>query len=182
MSTDDYSMSLSRANLISLVLFIPISALILAPYALRWGWGKTGGDLLILYQDPLLFVLLMVGGIVAHELLHGVTWMVLGNRSWQDIKFGVNWKAFAPYAHCREPLEVNAYRWGAAMPGLVLGVIPYLVSIVTGYAWLMLFGYLLTITASGDLLILWAIRKLEAGTLVIDHPERAGCQVVNAEA
>ena len=65
------------------------------------------------------------------------------------------------------------------MPGLVLGILPYLVSVLTGYAWLMLFGYLLTITASGDLLILWATRKLQAGTEVIDHPERAGCKVIS---
>ncbi|MDZ7691750.1 MAG: hypothetical protein U5K69_11605 [Balneolaceae bacterium] len=44
----------------------------------------------------------------------------------------------------------------------------------------MLFGYLLTITASGDLLILWTIRRLEAGAEVIDHPERAGCKVVHS--
>ncbi|MDZ7691751.1 MAG: DUF3267 domain-containing protein [Balneolaceae bacterium] len=121
MSDNDYSMSLGKANLVSLLLFAPISGLILAPYIMVWGWDKTGSDLLVFYEDPLLFFLLMIFGIVAHELIHGLTWMIAGNRSWNAIKFGVNWKALAPYAHCRKPLGVSAYRSGAAMPGLVLG-------------------------------------------------------------
>ncbi|MFH5832305.1 DUF3267 domain-containing protein [Halalkalibaculum sp. DA3122] len=181
MSNDEYSVSMLKANFVSFLLFIPLSLLLLVPYGALWGLEKTGSDLIILYEDPLFFVFLMLMGIVAHELLHGLTWICVGNKSWSSIKFGVNFSALAPYAHCREPLEVNAYRWGAAMPGLLLGVVPFLAGLTTGHAWFTLFGYLLSITASGDILILWLIRNLERGTYVQDHPERAGCEVISAE-
>lgn len=182
MSSDEFSVSMVKANLVSLLLFFPLSALFLVPYGALWGIQKMGSDFTILYKDPLFFIFLMIIGIVGHELLHGLTWMKLGDKPWNSIKFGVNFSALAPYAHCKEPLEVNAYRWGAAMPGLVLGVIPFLIGLITGYGWFTLFGYLLSITASGDILILWVIRKLEPGTYVQDHPERAGCEVINIDS
>ncbi|MDR8393152.1 DUF3267 domain-containing protein [Aliifodinibius sp. S!AR15-10] len=179
MSSDDYSISMVKANLISVGLFIPLSLLFLIPYGMIWGARKTGSDLTLFYQEPLFFIFLMIVGVIAHELLHGFTWICLGDKSWSSIRFGVNWKALAPYAHCVEPVEISAYRWGAAMPGIVLGLLPFLAGMATGSGWFILFGYMLAITASGDLLILWITRGLKSGTLVQDHPERVGCQVVD---
>lgn len=178
---DDYSISLEKANVVSLLLFVPISAVFIIPYGLFWGWAKTGSDFTVLLTSPWLFLVLIIAGIAVHELLHGLTWMWFGNKPWSAIKFGVNWKVLTPYAHCREPLEITAYRWGAAMPGLVLGLFPYAIGIATGYAWFVLFGFLFSITASGDIIIMWAVRKLPPGTYVMDHPERAGCKVVSGD-
>ncbi|MDX1636623.1 MAG: DUF3267 domain-containing protein [Balneolaceae bacterium] len=178
MSDDRYAISLIRANVISLVLFVPLSVLLLLPHGLLWGWAKTWRDLTLFYERQVLFLSLMAAGIIAHEWLHGITWKWLGGNSWKSITFGVNWSALAPYAHCKEPLAISVYRWGAAAPGLILGVLPYLAGMVTGYGWFTLFGYLLTITASGDFIILWLIRKLPGDALVRDHPGKAGCSLV----
>lgn len=64
------------------------------------------------------------------------------------------------------------------MPGLVLGIFPSLIGIITGYGWIMLFGLLFLLAAGGDILIIWLIRNVEAGKLVKDHPTRAGCCII----
>ena len=64
-----------------------------------------------------------------------------------------------------------------ALPGLVLGVLPTAVSWLLGSGALVLFGSLMLITALGDLMILWLIRDVPAGRLVLDHPSEAGCLV-----
>jgi hypothetical protein len=87
-------------------------------------------------------------------------------------------QSLTPYAHLKEPIEVNAYRWGAFMPGLVLGLLPALVGILTGNGFLIAFGLLFVSAAGGDLLILWLIRKVPAGRMVEDHPTNAGCYVL----
>lgn len=178
MDEHNYAISLVKANVVSLLLFIPLSALYLVPYATVWSWNKVVSDFTLIYHDFLFFLFLMVVGVLVHELLHGLTWRIMGNKSWSALKFGFNWTALAPYAHCREPLEVNAYRWGAAIPGVILGVFPFLIGIITGDGWFTLFGFIFTVTASGDILILWLIRKIEPGTMVQDHPELAGCEVI----
>lgn len=180
MSLDEHShaISLVRANLVSLVLLLPLTALCLVPYVALWGWDKLVMDFALILNEPFLFVVLLAGGILAHEMLHGLTWKLAGGKSWSAIKFGINWKALAPYAHCREPLEINAYRWGAVMPGILLGIIPFAIGLFTGSGWFTVLGYIFIITAAGDMLILWLIRRVDAGTLVQDHPTLAGCEIV----
>lgn len=180
MNEHSYSISLLKANIISFLLFIPLSALYLVPYVFVWGWNKLVLDFALIADSYLFFLVLIAVGILAHEFLHGMTWKLAGGRSWSAIKFGFNWSGFAPYAHCREPLEINAYRWGAAMPGIVLGLLPFVIGLITGQGWYILFGYIFTITASGDILILWLIRKVEPGTMVQDHPELAGCEIIDS--
>lgn len=75
-------------------------------------------------------------------------------------------------------MEVNAYRIGAAMPGVVLGIAPCIGGIIFGNGWWFVFGLLFTYAACGDALIIWLLRKVKTGSLVEDHPSRAGCYVI----
>jgi hypothetical protein len=78
-------------------------------------------------------------------------------------------------------MAAGAYRFGAAVPGVVLGVLPALAGLATGGGALFLFGLLFTLAAGGDALILWLLRDVPAARLVSDHPTRAGC-LVHGEA
>jgi hypothetical protein len=116
--------------------------------------------------------------VIAHELIHGISWVLFGRKPFSAVKFGFQWKSFTPYAHLKEPVEVNAYRIGGFMPGLILGILPYFLSLVLGNGNLFWFGLVHTAAAGGDWLILWLIRKVKAGMLVEDHPTNAGCYVL----
>lgn len=169
-----------QAQLYSFLIPLPAVLVLVALYLGLWGFSAgselTPGGLLVFYVvGGLVFVV----GVVAHEALHGLTWMLLGGKSRAAISYGVQWRSLTPYAHCREPMSARAYRWGAAMPGLVLGVPPSLAGVATGNGWVMLFGALFTLAAGGDALILWLLRGVEPGTPVEDHPTEAGCYVLD---
>jgi hypothetical protein len=66
------------------------------------------------------------------------------------------------------------------MPGLVLGIIPFIIAMVTGSGDLLWFSLLHTTAASGDWLVLWLIRAVQSGSLVEDHPTDAGCYVLES--
>lgn len=85
--------------------------------------------------------------------------------------------AVAP--HCTEPLEVKAYRIGACLPGVLLGVVPALIGIISGSGELLLWGLLFTLAARGDMLVVWLIRHVPAEQLIEDHPHCAGCYVID---
>lgn len=186
-SKTDLSISLVQANVYGLLFFFPV-ALLAAVYWLIWGdlsfglvdlaFTSDGASLTTDLGTILAFVMVIVAGIVVHELLHALSWVYLGGKSWNAIKFGVVWKALAPYAHCKEPVEVRRYQWAVAMPGIILGLIPSLIGIATGIGPVMFFALVFTLAASGDALVLWVIRGVEAGKLVEDHPSRAGCYVI----
>jgi hypothetical protein len=165
------------ANLLTVVLIVPVGLVGAAPFYALWGEApmRAGSD--VLFGTPWIFLATMAGGIIVHELLHGRTWQALAMDD-AAVEYGIKWKMLTPYAHVKRPITAKAYRWGAAMPGLVLGAMPLVASYGTGSGVLFWFGLVFTWVATGDAMILWMIRDVSPYTVVEDHPERAGCWVV----
>jgi hypothetical protein len=169
----DLSISMLSANVIAIFIAIPLLILQFAIYNALYGlqkavpgWGVTT-----------VFALIILG-IFIHELIHGITWSIAGHKPFLAIKFGFQWKTITPYAHLKEPIEVNAYRLGALMPGFILGILPYFLSLLFVDGNLFWFSLIHTSAASGDFIVLWVIRKVKAGQQVEDHPTNVGCYVL----
>jgi hypothetical protein len=169
----DLSISMAHANVIVLFIMVPVAILQIVVFSFVHGAGTMNST-----SNFLLLFIFILMGVVVHELIHGVTWMVFGHKPLSDIKVGFQLKNLTPYAHLKEPVEVNAYRIGAFMPGLILGIIVYIFSIFLGNADLFWFSLVHTCASAGDWLILWLIRKVKSDTLVEDHPNNAGCYVI----
>ena len=174
----DLSLSMEKANVYSLAFAIPLAALLVILYILRWDVEMFSTGFSSLFANFLIFAVVFFPGVILHELIHALAWMIFGQKSASVIKFGFQLKTFSPYAHCMEPMRVNAYRIGAAMPGILLGIIPALIGILNGNGWLLGFGALFTAAAGGDFLILWLTRNVDSDKLVEDHPSRVGCYIL----
>ncbi len=172
MNKRDLSVSMNRAN--AFVLFVAIPFGVLQFFLFEWR-HPTPDNTREWNFFFLLFVLIL--GVIVHELIHGIAWALAGRKPWSSIKFGFQVKTLTPYCHITEPLEVNAYRIGTFMPGLVLGILPYIYSFMSGDTNWFWFSLVHTAAAGGDWLILWLIRDVRAGSLVEDHPTNAGCFV-----
>jgi hypothetical protein len=171
----DLSIPMAKANIVVLFISLPV---VILQFAVFLGLHGTAG--LKPTWSSALLILAVLLGVVIHELLHGITWVIFGRKPFSAIKFGFQWKTFTPYAHLREPVEVNAYRFGAFMPGFVLGILTYSLSLILSSGDLFWFSLVHTSAAGGDWLILWLLRNVKAGTRVEDHPTNAGCYVLEA--
>jgi hypothetical protein len=171
----DLSISMARANLVVLFITIPVVILQFALFILLHGMENLKPT----WNSASLIVVVLLG-VVLHELVHGISWVLFGHKPLSAVKFGFQWKTFTPYAHLKEPVEVHAYRLGAFMPGFILGILTYILSLVLGDGNLFWFGMVHTSAAGGDWLILWLIRNVKAGMQVEDHPTNAGCYVLEA--
>src|SRR5512134_3970049 len=172
-SKRDLSISMARANIV--VMFLSIPVIILQFAIFLWLHGTEG--LKPAWSTALLIIAVLLG-IVIHELIHGISWVIFGHKPFSSIKFGFQWQTFTPYAHLKEPVEVNAYRLGAFLPGFILGILTYILSLVFGNGDLFWFSLVHTSAAGGDWLVLWLIRHVNAGMQVEDHPTNAGCYVL----
>jgi hypothetical protein len=171
----ELTFSPAQVNTIGLPLSLGLLVLCAAPYVLLWGPGSllAGLGALGLWLIPVIVV-----GILVHELLHGLGWKLAAGLPWTAIKFGVQWKALMPYAHARVPMGVRPYRLGAALPGLVTGVVPVAAALALGQPVLLIVGAFFLTAAVGDLMILWLIRNLPPTARVLDHPTLPGCLVL----
>ncbi len=149
-------------------------------FAVVWGFEpiKNASDILL----PWYFFPIFIVGIVAHELIHGLSWMFAGRLSFKQMKFGFQVKTLTPYAHCTVPIPKSAYVFGTLMPALILGLFPFLLSLINGSGWLFILSILFTFASAGDFLIVYLIRNVPWSALVEDHPKNAGCFVYQAES
>lgn len=174
---EEITVSVLQANVYSMLLVAPPVAVLGMLYVVVWGAGTLMVTLLLAPLQLLIAVAVMVSGIAVHELLHGITWSLAGKKPLSAVEFGVLWKALTPYAHCKVPLAIGAYRAGVVMPGVLLGLLPMVVALLTGAGWAMLFGMFFALAAGGDFLMMLLTRKVRAGDLVEDHPTKLGCYV-----
>ena len=127
------------------------------------------------YDSVAVCVALLIS-IPVHELIHGITWSLFASKRIKSIAFGVAWKSVTPYCSCKEALKRGHYTIGVIMPGIVLGIIPLIISCIIGSASLFVYGMFMTITAGGDLLIFSMIlrEKKSKQECFLDHPSKIG--------
>jgi hypothetical protein len=178
---EDVSMSLARANVIGSVAAVP--AIVVLMIIFRLAAPHVSGQVGSIRLGTLVGVLLAcLPGILLHEAIHGAAWRVLGRQGPGQVRFGFHRETLTPYAHSLAPMSAWVYRAGAGLPAVLLGVGPYVAGILLGSFAMSLFGALFIVAASGDLLVLWLLRKVRGDALVLDHPSRAGCLVVRGVA
>ncbi len=176
----DVSLSMERVNLLAVPVALLAPVITLVPYCLLWGGASllAGGRVLARWY---ILVPGLLGGIVLHEAIHGVSWALFGRKSFRSIRYGVQWKTLTPYAHCVEPMPARAYRRGAVMPAVIIGVIPAALGLAAGDGAWVLYGTVFLAAAAGDFIVLRVLRKIPGDILVEDHPSRAGCYVYDRE-
>ncbi|MGD2033811.1 MAG: DUF3267 domain-containing protein [Bacteroidales bacterium] len=174
------------ANVFGLLIFIPVIIVYGLPFYIIWSDGFTRSALTdfldTLTMGEVAFgafgmFLILIAGIVLHELIHGITWAIYAKKGFRSIRFGIMLKMLTPYCHCKEPLKVGQYIAGAIMPAVILGVVPAVAAIVTGHFGLLVFGIFFTAAACGDFLVINLLRKESTNSLVQDHPSEVGCYI-----
>jgi len=175
MQEKDISIAAEKANLLTLPFTLPALGMVLL-YGLVHGFARLfeAGQSL---AKPWIFLPIFLIGIVVHEIIHGLTWALFSPRGWKSIRFGFILKALMPYASCTDRLKINAYRLGGIMPGLSLGVVPFLAGLAADWPTAALIGAFFTLVACGDFWIVYALRREPRVALVLDHPKRVGCIV-----
>lgn len=168
-----------KANLLTLLLAIPV----LAIGILLFAWVNSLSLLMPTPQSSLLFIAMFAVLIVAHELIHGLTWSFFTVHRFKDIEFGFMKEYLTPYCTCKVPLSKGHYILGALMPCITLGIIPTALGIILGSSLLFWVGIVMLLSAGGDLLIIFKIltfkkQPTSSEILIFDHPTQAGSVIL----
>ncbi len=180
----ELTLSVAKANIYGFLLTLPLCLLL---FLIFYNFTYLNGNDSYLFnltylviKDNILLVIsgvlfTILGGILIHELLHGLSWALFTTKGIQSIKFGVMRKSLTPYCHCKEPLTIYQYITGILMPGVLLGIIPSIIGIISGWIEVFIFGQLFTLAAAGDFVVLFMIRNEKGSSTIIDHPTKIGC-------
>ena len=179
---EELTIDMAKAQLLSLIYFLPCAIVLGLPFYFIWAADYNLETIIELVPKgigvggAMFFICaILMGGIVLHELLHGVTFALFAKQGLKSIKFGVMWAFLTPYCHCKEPLLVKHYILGALIPGLVMGIMPMVLALITGNLFVFAFGLFFTLAAGGDFMMVNLLRKVDFNVLVEDHPSKIGC-------
>lgn len=167
-------MPLTDANFLAVPLFMAIFIFMAGVYFPIHGFvklyefGNTGFVFFV-------FLPIVILGATLHELIHGICFVIFSDNKLSDLKFGAKWSTLTLYAHCQKPVTARAYKISTAMPGIILGIIPALISFVTGSFSLFMFAAIFTTAAAGDFIILLILKNVDKNIFVEDHPDNLGC-------
>ena len=181
---EELTIDMAKAQLLSLIYFIPAAILLGLPYYFLWAVDYNLQTIIDMVPARLsvavsMFTIcgVLIVGVVLHELIHGLTWAMFAKGGFKSIRFGVVWKFLTPYCHCKEPLLVKHYMIGALMPALLLGLLPSIIALFTGNLFYFVFGLFFTLAAGGDFMIINLLRRVDYNALVQDHPSKIGCYI-----
>lgn len=173
-----HTSSARTGNLFSIVLVLIVVPVMIIAYNLIWNMSFEGITERTLPNLKYVLIIFFLGAII-HELIHGITAAWFDGVGWKNIRFGVQWKSFTPFCHSVLPMSASKYRYVVVMPLIILGIIPYIISLFNGSGWFLTTGIIFTVTAAGDIIILWMMRKLQGTELVQDHPTEIGFLIVD---
>ena len=173
----DLIIDIVKANIGALVVMMPFIIVMGVLYYTANMHKSIGSFSLSSYM---MFLGLFFFLIIAHELIHGITWSIFTPNHMKDIEFGVIWSAVTPYCTCGQPLSKKQFIIGAAMPTLILGFGLGIVSIVTGQFMMFLLAEALILGGGGDFLIIIKLLRFNSDKkeqLYYDHPYECGLVV-----
>ncbi|OOG16365.1 hypothetical protein BWD42_21760 [Sphingobacterium sp. CZ-UAM] len=184
----EYVIAERDANRILLQWLVPISAVIFTLYYFIWKdqfqLEKLKGWFVAQHIDSpmkisllfLMMAIIVVVGIVVHELIHAVSWLAVSpTKSFSNISIGILKPSYTPYCHIKVPLDRNAYIIGAFAPAFILGFVPLIIGLSMGNILVYFFGYLFLLGAMGDFIIIYYILKhVDKGSKILDHPSKIG--------
>ncbi|MCL7986399.1 DUF3267 domain-containing protein [Sphingobacterium sp. lm-10] len=178
---EEHIIDVAEASRLGCSMTIPVLLIYVFPYFIIWKDSLSSAFFVDGYLDilhpmlyPVIGVAILILGILLHELLHGLPWSFFAKNGWSSIRFGILRPHFVPYCHCTEPLRIIHYVIGALTPLVTLGFAPVIYAWFTGNWLCLLFGTFFTLSAIGDIMIVYTMRKLKPDTWVLDHPSEPG--------
>jgi ABC-type multidrug transport system permease subunit len=114
---------------------------------------------------------------IIHELIHGLCWGICAKDHFKKVEFGIFWKYLTPYCTIQSPLKKWQYILGTSMPTIVLGIIPFIFSIIFASTHLFIISIGMILGGVGDLMVLIRLLCFAPRNKIIsyiDHPYKCG--------
>lgn len=135
--------------------------------------------LLFFVKIYLLGLIAVILGIIIHELIHAIIFGLFSKNRFKSIQFGFKKEPLLFYVHCKERINLWPFRTGLIMPGLILGLVPTLIGLLSGNILLTIYGIIFTSGAAGDIMVFLATKGLNRSQKVKDLPDQIGFEVID---
>lgn len=176
------TINIEQANRLGLLLMIPVFVIFTTIHIFLWknsmlNYFHEDFTFVKILKDGLLFLIAFFIGIALHELIHGISFALFAKGGFKSVSFGILWHYLTPYCHCKEPLKIRHYIFGALTPSIILGLIPAIAGLIIGKYLITFFGIVFIVASIGDFMIVHLLWNEKSDDYAQDHISEAGCHV-----
>lgn len=124
------------------------------------------------------FIISFLLYIVIHELLHGVGFVLFGEATIKDLKFGVIFKNGMAYCISTVPVSVKTSRISLMMPVYVICIPMYIIGVITNSFYISLLAVFFLSGSVGDFYYMLLLRKTDKNLYMYEEaPTKTGYQI-----
>ncbi|SNR24442.1 DUF3267 domain-containing protein [Flavobacterium sp. ov086] len=187
----EVSIDSKKVQVIGIIISIPIIVLFVLVLCLKWDevfkqnlkeikesllfFDNKRANVVLVILIPNLIIIL---GIIIHELIHGVFMAFFSENSWKSVRFGFVKKYLMPFANCKEALLSKKMLIVSLAPFFILGFFPSLYGIFYNNLFFLFIGFSMTLGAVGDFIYAYLIIKTGLGYKLLDHDSKVGFKIV----
>ncbi len=156
----------------SVLLVVSVNLLYVVVLGGVFSFEITISDLLL---SLVLFFVLFFMGLLLHELVHVIGFLLFAGAGFSDIKVG--FKYCSPFVHCSKVVEVGGFRLAIILPVFLTAVVPMVGGFLVNSFMLMNVGCLLTAGGLGDVIGFIYMLRVPGDALVYDYVDELGSDV-----
>lgn len=166
-----------KLSIIGLPYIILITIIAVVVYLAVWDYDSLHWG--VRHFFSLVCIPVVITGLFLNEFFHRLTLAVFCKFPMSRFWYGFNIYQLMKCGGREIPSGIKYYRLAIIIPHLLTGLIPLIVGITIKYPTIYIFGYLFTLAAVGDLVLLWESRHVDSKKTVSEHPTEDGIMVVS---
>lgn len=121
-----------------------------------------------------IIVSMVIVGFAIHELLHGIVLSKFSKKSLKEIEYGLDEELLKPYCICKEKISIKGHIINRAIPIIITGLVPYIISLIIGNFFIMVSSLCLIFFCGIDLIVILTIKKEDNSKLISDEGRQSG--------
>ena len=163
-------MTAKKANFYSFLLMFPLYAIEIAIYLLRRDYANIFAA--VFKTTFLLEILILAVGVFiilgAAIIAKSILLSVFAESGFDSVKFKIIKETQKPYCRSTEPIKVRKYQLCLALYILIIGIAPYIVSLIIGDFIFVLASFVCAYFAAHDILLLIFLFRTKGSSYVLD--------------
>jgi len=164
------TMTVKKANIFSFLILLPIYIIFVVIYIL----GRNYENIFytVFRSTFLLEIVILAVGVFlflcASIIVKSILLSLFAEGGFGSVKFKIIKETQKPYCYLKEPLKVRQYQICLAVYILVIGIAPYIVSLIVGDFIFVLASFVCAYFAASDILFLALLFAVKGGSYVLD--------------
>lgn len=167
----DYSMSVKKANLYSVLITLPVYVLYMVIYLLRWNYANIFATIFkwTFLLELFILALEIIAAQIIALIIKGMMLSGFAEEKGNNLKFKLLAENQKPYVTLKEPVTVSQYRLCQLVYILCFVALPFVIAMLIGDFMFVISSFICVLIAGSDIFLFFHLFKHKGSSYITDY-------------